>query len=294
MSPNVNSLTPRRPEERCRQGSHRVQRWRRRLLHPGVEKTRLGRGAPHPLRLVRRRPGQDGAPPQQHLRGQAAGQEASHPHADGDRGALLHLLDAAVLGQHLEGLWPEVGLQSPHRSAHLLHPPAVLHLGLRQPHHLLLHEHALPQGPAVHLCLLLPQPALSPLPLGKEEGGGRGRHHRHLDGHVDGDLHVQVQLHHRQHHRHLLSWVVASVSVGKRSLCAPSVFLFFFFCFSHLYMSHALSNITRPFFFFFFFFFFFLKRSPSNSVCMVAECESGWGGRRRFSSGDILSSSPPV
>uniref|UniRef100_A0AAQ4PUC2 Gastrin/cholecystokinin type B receptor n=1 Tax=Gasterosteus aculeatus aculeatus TaxID=481459 RepID=A0AAQ4PUC2_GASAC len=161
------------------------------------------RGAAHPLGRVQRRPGQGRARPQQHLGGQAAGQEAGHPHADGHRGALLRLLDAAVLGQHVEGLRPEVGLRGAVRSAHLLHPPAVLHLGVRQPHHLLLHELALPQSPAVHLRLLLPRPPL-PLVVPEEGGGRRGRHRRHVHGHFHGHVHVQVQLHHRQHRRHLL------------------------------------------------------------------------------------------
>lgn len=182
-------MTSSRPEEWGWQGRVGVERWRRWLLHPGVQKAVLRRGAPHPLCHVCRHPSQDGARAQQHLGGQAAGQEACHPHADGDRSALLHLLDAPVLGQHLEGLWSKLGLQAL-RSTHLLHPPSVLHLFLCQPHHLLLHEHALPQGPAVHLQLLLPQPALPPLLVAQEEGGRRGRHHRHLHGHVDGHVHV--------------------------------------------------------------------------------------------------------
>lgn len=90
---------------------------------------------------------------QQQLHSQPDGQEARDPHAPGHRLPLLPLLDSGVCSQRVAGFRPALGLPS-HRRSHLLHPPAVLHLGLREPHHLLLHEQALPPGHAGHLHLL--------------------------------------------------------------------------------------------------------------------------------------------
>ncbi|KAL6118531.1 cckar [Pungitius sinensis] len=89
----------------------------------------------------------------QQLHLQPDGQEARDPHAPGHRLPLLPVLDPRLRGQRVAGVRPALGLPAD-RGAHLLHPPAVLHLGLRQPHHLLLHEQALPAGHAGHVHLL--------------------------------------------------------------------------------------------------------------------------------------------
>ncbi|CAL8322438.1 unnamed protein product, partial [Merluccius merluccius] len=144
-----------------------------------------------------RPPETGGASAQQHVGGQAGGQEARDPHAGGDRGTVLHLLDAAVLRQHVARLRQRGGGAGARGPAHLLHPAAGLHLGLRQPGHLLLHEHALPQGADRHLLLLHRAVPTTP-PARPRAAGHRGGRHG------DRGVHVEVQLHDGQHYGHLL------------------------------------------------------------------------------------------
>lgn len=91
---------------------------------------------------------------QQQPHSQPDGQEACDPHAVGHRGAFFPLLDTRVCSERLEGIWQTLGWPSTLRSSHLLHSPALIHLCMRQPNHLLLHEQALSTRHASHLLLL--------------------------------------------------------------------------------------------------------------------------------------------
>ncbi|XP_014747001.1 PREDICTED: cholecystokinin receptor type A isoform X2 [Sturnus vulgaris] len=85
---------------------------------------------------------------------QLNGQETCYPHADGDRGFVFHLLDSHLQRQCLASLRHGFCRPASLGGSHLLHPPAVLHFSLREPHHLLLHEQAFPHGLPGHLHLL--------------------------------------------------------------------------------------------------------------------------------------------
>lgn len=85
---------------------------------------------------------------------QLNGQETCHPYADGDSGFVFHLLDSHLQCQCLASLRHSFCRPASLRGSHLLHPPAVLHVCLREPHHLLLHEQAFPHGLPGHLHLL--------------------------------------------------------------------------------------------------------------------------------------------
>uniref|UniRef100_A0A8V0X2V2 Gastrin/cholecystokinin type B receptor n=1 Tax=Gallus gallus TaxID=9031 RepID=A0A8V0X2V2_CHICK len=134
--------------------------------------------------------GTTGAGAHQQLRGKAGGQAARHPHAGGHRGHVLPLLAAHLCGQHVACLRTAGSPARALGDAHLLHPPAVLHLRLRQPAHLLLHEPPLPQRLPGHLCRL---PPCLPAPRARR---GRGQRQR---------IALQVQLHHCQQPRPPLS-----------------------------------------------------------------------------------------
>ncbi|XP_029024148.1 neuropeptide Y receptor type 2 isoform X2 [Betta splendens] len=145
-----------RNRQTVQHGQHQARR-QRRLLPAAVQKEEhhsepLGQQADAGPRV------------QQQLHGQPDGQEARDPHAPGHRLPLLPVLDPRLRGQRVAGLRPPLRLP-PDGRPHLLHPPAVLHLRLRQPHYLLLHEQALPPGHAGHLHLLQV--------LREERGSGR-------------------------------------------------------------------------------------------------------------------------
>lgn len=91
---------------------------------------------------------------QQQPHKQPDGQEACDPHAVGHCGAFLPLLDARVCGERLAGIWQTFSWPPALWSSHLLHPPALIHLCMRQPNYLLLHEQALSTRHASHLLLL--------------------------------------------------------------------------------------------------------------------------------------------
>lgn len=136
-----------------------------------------GEEAGAPAAVHRRQ--QQGPPhPEQQLRGQPDGQEAGDPHAHRHRGPLLPVLDAHLQRQRLAGLRHRLCGAPPLRDPHFLHPPPVLHLLLRQPHHLLLHEQTLPPRLHGHLPLL-PQ-SRSPRGEGRGGGGGGRQDHRSL------------------------------------------------------------------------------------------------------------------
>lgn len=99
-------------------------------------------------------PQQSRASEKQQLFCQLNGQETGHSHADGDSGSVLHLLDSHLQRQRLASLRHGFRRPASLGGSHLLHPPAVLHLCLREPHHLLLHEQAFPHGLPGHLHLL--------------------------------------------------------------------------------------------------------------------------------------------
>lgn len=85
---------------------------------------------------------------------QLNGQETCHPYADGDSSFVFHLLDSHLQCQRLASLRHSFRRPASLGGSHLLHPPAVLHVCLREPHHLLLHEQAFPHGLPGHLHLL--------------------------------------------------------------------------------------------------------------------------------------------
>uniref|UniRef100_A0A8C3D8A0 Gastrin/cholecystokinin type B receptor n=1 Tax=Corvus moneduloides TaxID=1196302 RepID=A0A8C3D8A0_CORMO len=117
--------------------------------------------------------------------GPAGGQAARDPHAGGHRGHVLPLLAAHLRRQHLASLCPAGSPAGTLGDPHRLHPPALVHLSLRQPPHLLLHEPPLPQGLWGHLCGLGVPPRLPPPPA-----RGRAPHGQRLA--------LQVQLHYCQ------------------------------------------------------------------------------------------------
>lgn len=130
---------------------------------------------------------QSGPSTEQHLRGKAHCQETSDPNADHYSCHVLCMLDASILCQHLEGFRPKFSPERTFWSPHLLYSAAVLHLSLCQPHHLLLHEHPLPQGSLGHLWVLqaaMPEPE-------EEEGRWWWDHWSHRG------VHNKVQLYHR-------------------------------------------------------------------------------------------------